>query len=122
MYMARPPKPFIKPQLSDLDLGWIAGFLEGEGTFGRYKTNGKHAYARVVCGSSDLDQIERLQTLLGGVGTIHKTKVREGREHHKPFWNWQLSAGKQAEGVMRLVYPHMSPRRQGQIDDALKPA
>lgn len=118
--MARTPKPFVRPEISDLDLGWVAGFLEGEGTFGRYRTNGRHSYPRVSCGSTDLDQLERLQALLGGIGTIHKGKVREGREHHKPYWMWQLSAGKQATGVMGMLYELMSPRRQAAISEALQ--
>ena len=117
--MARYTKPYIDPDLSPVDLAWVCGFLEGEGSFGAYETNKKPSkkYARVQCSNTDLECIERLKALLGG--NVYKQKPREGKPHYKPIYMWSLNASEQAKGVMRLMQPYMSTRRQAQIDVVL---
>ena len=117
--MAPNTQPFKKPHLTDIQLGWVCGFLEGEGSFGAYQTNKNSSkkYQRIQAGSTDRENLVRLKTLLGG--TICEMKPREGRENNKTMYLWAISAHEQAKGTMKLLREHMTPRRQLQIDKAL---
>jgi hypothetical protein len=60
------------------EIAWVAGLLEGEGTFGMSD--------RAICISInmiDRDIIERVGALLGG--RVYGPHVR-GSERHKPIW------------------------------------
>jgi len=62
-------------QMSDLELGWVAGILEGEGCFfvttRKTAKYGPYVYARVTVCMTDRDIIERLQHVTG-VGVLER--------------------------------------------------
>ena len=95
--------------LSDRDLGWAAGFLEGEGTF--YSGHGIGVTAAQV----QREPLERLQRLFGG-------KISRRLDHrkitHHPCHKWYTS-GFRAAAIMMTVYSLMSPKRQEKIYKAL---
>lgn len=95
------------------DLAWVAGFLEGEGSFGFTLAN-RHLRVKAI-------QVQRwpldiLHNKFGG--TLHE----ERRAHLNPKWSdavtWSI-IGKTAAGLMMTIFPLMSPKRQGQIRKAL---
>ena len=91
------------------DLYWVAGFLEGEGSF--CKNGG------TICVSASQVQkepIDRLKKLLGGGLNVFSAKNVKGSMYHR----WQLY-GKKAESLMKMLFPIMSPKRQNQISSAL---
>lgn len=110
------PKAVSRP--STIELGWIAGFLDGEGSF---STAGTKNYPCETVGASQVerDPLERLQRALGGT-------IREKKNSANGFGGrgcgmireWKVY-GSRARGVMLTVYPLMSERRQGQIRAAL---
>ena len=89
-------------------LWWIAGFLEGEGSF---IIRPNRPTAIVGTGQVQREPLERLRQYLGGWinPNRHKSTARA-----KPYWNWTLS-GAQAAGLCMTIYRLMSPRRQEQI-------
>jgi hypothetical protein len=90
------------------ELGWVAGFLEGEGSF----LGNRSAY--VGAAQVQREPLDRLQSLLGGkVRPVKSKKV-----NHSDFFHWTIGGG-HAAGVMMCVYPLMSPRRKEQIRKAL---
>lgn len=109
------PKPSIRP--SAMDLAWIAGFLEGEGSFSR--TRGKSS-GFIQVSQKDRESLERLQRFLGG--TIFQIKpatasapLADGRViTNGPIWGWQRH-GPWARGIGMTIYSFMSKRRQRQI-------
>lgn len=91
--------------MTDHDLGWVAGFLEGEGCF-YLNGSGAHRYCAISATQKQKDPLNRLQSLLGG--NIYQTT--------RGLWHWGLTKGIRAEEMMEILRPLMSPRRQEQID------
>ena len=97
--------------MNSTELGWVAGLLEGEGSF---LVRNEHT-ARISCGMTDRDVIERLQSLCGGNVYLQKNKAKE---YYKDVWVWNV-AGDSAAILMYQVRPHMGRRRSEKIDQIL---
>ena len=88
------------------DLIWLAGYLEGEGSF---TFNKRTPVLSLV--TTDEDVADRVASITSwhtsGPYLYPKT-------NRKPFWRVQL-AGAQAVGWMMTLYGFMGTRRRGQI-------
>lgn len=89
-------------------LEWVAGFLEGEGSFTL------HSSLQVSAAQVQLWPLQKLQRIFGGKIFTNKAK----RADQEPCSQWYLY-GSRAAAVMMTVYVLMSPRRQAQIEAAL---
>ena len=90
-------------------IGWIAGFLEGEGSFGYAKSTPAVSAVQV-----DREPIDLLYRLLGGgINTFSRKEVK-GNIYYR--WN---AYGPRAAGIMMTVYPLMTKRRQKRIREEL---
>lgn len=102
--------------ITSKEIGWIAGFLEGEGCFEarRQSNGGKGLYLRVTAVQVQREPLERLLRYCGG--TIRP----RGKQH--PTWQlsyvWRVNSLR-AVGLMMMVYPIMSPVRQKKITECL---
>jgi len=96
------------------DLGWVVGFLEGEGCFSAQKTiinvNEKF-YPRVDATQNEIEPLEKLVELFGG------SICRNGNNERCKRW---VAYSKRAEEIMKLVYPYMSDKRQSKIEEISK--
>lgn len=113
-------------EISDVDAAWIAGLLEGEGSFFPLVREGKRTLARTSMGSCDLDVLERLREITG-IGSILKV-ARSDRPSHKPHWTWTVQRHQDAIDLMSRIHHLMGARRAdritevfNQVDDPLKP-
>ena len=88
------------------DIYWVAGFLEGEGSFTVAKKKKNKLAFRVTAVQAQLAPLEKLVSILGG------------RIQHSQYPRWSLW-GTRAIGLMFTLYSIMSPRRQQQIMKAL---
>ncbi len=93
------------------DIAWIAGFLEGEGSFSCPRTSPQIQAVQV-----QREPLDRLAALLGG--KVYACRARGGAS--RPYFMWTLN-GTRAASVMMTVAGLMSPRRFGQIAAALTP-
>ena len=87
------------------ELYWIAGFLEGEGSFTRCGGTISVSAAQV-----QRQPLEKMQNLLGG-------NINQYFSKHYTLgyaYRWQ-NYGVKAEELMKILFPLMSPKRQGQI-------
>lgn len=91
------------------DLIWLAGLLEGEGTFDLHR--GK--YARIRVGMTDRDVVGRAASLMGT--SIRMSISTMG---HKSTYHAEMS-GARAEALMRELLPYMGARRSSKIGDIL---
>lgn len=94
--------------ISQRDIGWAAGLLDGEGCFtlARSKT---YRYPRIVCNMTDKEPLDKLQQLFGGnVHTIKRNVL------YKQAWCWEVS-GSRAVGIMLTLWSLLCPRRQAKI-------
>lgn len=94
----------MTPLLTLSELKWIAGFIEGEGSF----FYSKKSTARVTAVQKQRWPLEELRRLIGG--TLYFT----GRN----YWQWHVG-GEVAAGLMMTLFQLMSPRRKEQIKTAL---
>jgi hypothetical protein len=87
------------------DLIWLAGLLEGEGTFDLQRRR----YPRIRLAMTDRDVVGRAATLMG-------TKVRLSLRQapNKPTWHAEVQ-GPRAVSLMEALLPHMGARRSQAI-------
>ncbi len=110
--------------VSNLELAWAAGVLEGEGCFKRNGGNFKRGLPgttqHITVGQKDPEILLQLKEMFGGYLNHQDRRYasRAGTAEYE-IWNWGLT-GPRARGVMLTVYPFMSERRKAQIRDALK--
>lgn len=93
---------------------WVAGLLEGEGTF--YIVAAHSASPRIACSMTDLDVLQELLESVGN-GTLRPIKKRQ--EHWKDAWIWRVQ-GESAAELMEKIRPYMGARRGKKIDELLE--
>ena len=101
----RPPP---RTDMSDAEVAWIAGVLEGEGCWTRC---GTHGGWRVAVRMTDEDVIRRLQVITG-IGTI---TVESSKKGYKTAWCWCVAARVHREWLTVQVWPWMGERRRSRI-------
>lgn len=90
---------------------WLAGYLEGEGSFSA-RAKGAH----VSVGATDADIIHRAGRLMGCLRiSLHAPAKEHWNEMHRADLG-----GRAATALMIETYPHMSPRRQSTIVEKLR--
>jgi len=93
---------------SDNDWAWLAGVLEGEGSF--IRNNGTSQCALKM---ADRDVVERAASIMGG--TVRERKPHRGT---KPLWEIAVY-GDNAIRMMKGVRRWMGDRRGARIDELL---
>src|SRR5574341_775634 len=109
--VGRRGKNFPIPNWTEIETGFMAGWLEGEGTF--LINRQKQLQLSIQELSTDQDTIEKVCWLLNA-NVRHATKNR----NHKSLWRFSLS-GPRALEVMLRIYPLMSDRRKFRICEVL---
>ena len=107
--------------MSDLDIAWLAGLLEGEGAFfvQHVRASGnRRARTRIVVAvqMTDRDIVERIVQLTG-LGTVRSYQPSNPR--HRTTYRWAINALEPTVALMRVLRPLMGIRRQDQIDRCL---
>lgn len=90
------------------EIAYIAGIFDGEGHVG---SSGVRSI-QVGITSTDLDILERVVAVFGG--TIYGPYEKEER---KPIFAWKAGSRKPSWAFLDAVYPFLSSRRQGRIDE-----
>jgi hypothetical protein len=81
---------------------WVAGILEGEGSFVSGRCIG------ITVTMTDLDVLQRLQEVTG-VGIINALKRR--KPNHKDAWVWSVRRRAHIRGIVSAVLPWLGERR-----------
>ena len=90
---------------------WCAAFLDGEGSFVAFRDRRGYRSFSTNAGQKQLWPLEQLRRIFGGA--VH---VETGHKYGLNRWQ---ACGARARGIMMMVYPFVSPRRQEQIRTAL---
>lgn len=98
-------------------LHWIAGLLEGEGSFIAMQTKGRW-YPSVQCAMKDEDIIRKLHRLTGEVGRV--TMEPSQRPEWLPLFRWRMQRQRPCLEWMYMLHPLMGRRRQEQIEVAVR--
>lgn len=87
------------------DLVWLAGLLEGEGTFDLHRDR----YPRIRLGMTDRDVVGRAATLMGS-----RVRLSLRPAPMKATWHTEVSGARAAE-IMEYLLPLMGARRSSKI-------
>jgi hypothetical protein len=107
--------------LSDPDIAWLAGLLEGEGSFMMAKTKqGGKTYSspRITVNMTDEDVIQRVATLFNTKVYTMPKYARDGYAPPKQQWRATLT-GARAVALMEAMLPWMGERRSAKIAEIL---
>lgn len=99
--------------MDDLDLAWLAGLLEGEGSFLRGPPSAP-ARCTLRVHMTDEDVVQRAAKLFG----VGHCSIPRQKPHHKDTFSATLT-GTKAVDLMRILRPMMGQRRQKQITEAI---
>ena len=100
------------------DIFWIAGFLEGEGSFS-LSGGGRGARRTTPVVSAAQVQKEpllRIHSLIGGNVRHCKGRPKNGGKA-SDYWRWSCGVNRSV-GIMLTLFPLMSPKRKEQIKKA----
>lgn len=108
-------------RLTDLELGWVAGLYEGEGTavLGTYKYTRKDTGevillgARVSISMTDRDVIERLEALWPCTNGVY-LRLKTEKPHYKTQYVWRIGRREHVAAFLRAVLPYLGERRREQ--------
>lgn len=102
--------------MTEAELNWLAGFLEGEASFTiekhRYEKK-TYLYPAISVTSTDYDVLERASRLLGAPNVWKQTKKNV---KCKPCFQTRVRNDK-ALSVMREILPLMGERRRRKIEE-----
>lgn len=112
---------------SETEIAWLAGLLEGEGSFLIQRRGNWRSQIWVSIQMSDKDVIERALQVFPSTNKLSyrdRTKQKGDPGVGRDFRRWSGAystkwAGYQAEELMRLVRPYMGERRGAKIDELL---
>lgn len=96
-----------------VNCAWMAGLLEGEGSFGRKQEGTIHGSIVVSCHMTDRDVLQKLLDTVGA-GTL-TGPYKNGKVGHKLRYMFRVS-GTPAYNLMAAVRPHVGERRGKTID------
>lgn len=95
--------------ITNEDLHWLAGLLEGEGCFTLHKSK-KRLYPKMQINMNDRDVIERVAELIG---------KNVGGPYGTGFYTVQI-VGRQAIELMEVLKPLMMSRRKARIEEVIE--
>lgn len=104
-----------KSMVETKDIYWLAGLLEGEGSFLlRSGHASKGALPVVQLGMTDRDVVEKARRVMGHRGKICVQGLGTSARRSKPLYNFVV-ASQWAIGWMMTLYQFMGERRQSDI-------
>lgn len=108
-----------EPQAAEAaDLAWLAGLIEGEGSFSHHVERKQVHSLRIRVVMSDEDVVRRC-LMVSGLGTFHGPHQDMRNPAYKPTWAWQVSSREDVVALMTALRPLMGERRRSQIDECL---
>lgn len=99
-------------ELSFGALNYVAGLLEGEGSF--YRGSRKKHEMRITAQMCDKEPLLKLQAFCGGA--IYGPQQRKNKT---PIFQWGIWRTQDCRALGAQLYPFMSPRRKNQIEKLL---
>lgn len=102
--------------MNPIDVAWLAGLFEGEGSVGIY--DGK---ARMTIRMTDRDVIERVHGFFpyNSIQVVNPKPVRAEYNQPKTQYAWRLSRREHITTVLELILPFLGERRSAKAREVL---
>lgn len=115
------PDPVADPvailaKMSDLQRGWVAGIIEGEGSISTTQTmriGNLYVYPLITVGMTDEDMVRRLRDWTG-LGRFAGPFSPPSRGSNKPNWRWSVNKIADVEALIDAIWPLLGERRRQQ--------
>lgn len=89
--------------MNQIQIGWVSGIFDGEGSIVLDKRNGKWRYPSLTISSTDIEILTEVKRLLGGTITGRKEKRLRASE----AWFWKNSSSRKVVEILRIIVPHL---------------
>jgi hypothetical protein len=101
------------------EIGWIAGFLEGEGYF--TLVGSKKKTPRIEAVQVDISPIDRLYDRFGGKMWLEKRGGELGRYrgNRQPCWKWYADPSTSIQ-IMMTIWPLVGTKRREEIEKVIE--
>lgn len=106
-----------------IDLAWAAGFFDGEGSVGAYKSgrtfylSAGYKYPKVSVTNTDLELLEKFQRIVG-LGKIYGPRKLE-KAHWKPRYDYRLDGFENVQKLFDLLYLYLGTFKIERFEEAL---
>lgn len=97
--------------MTGVEIAWVAGIFEGEGTIGFSNASSVQVQVRM----SDEDIVRRLKDV---TGLGHVTGPYGGIGRNKPLWCWHVGAKRDVARLLLAVCPLLGARRRERVAEA----
>jgi hypothetical protein len=105
----------LEGKISDFDLGWIVGIIDGEGSIGLHKVRRKSVYSRrgfqwdtqVDVSNTSKAIVQRFCDILG----VCKLVLKRKRGNRKPVWGMYINRDKMRT-LLYLVKDHLTDKKE----------
>lgn len=100
----------MSQNLTSVQIAWVAGLIEGEGTFGVTQTNSPF----IAIQMNDKDVLEQAQSIMNGTSLYGPYKHRRGDSYDTPHYRLAVY-GTLAISWMMTLYTLMQSRRKAKM-------
>lgn len=97
------------------ELAWCAGFYDGEGSSGFYKSRNNPGRVQMTATQNDRSVLDRMQAALGG-----RVRGPYARVAAKPQWTWAAESMAAFRQAMALMWPWLGDIKREQMATALE--
>ena len=103
--------------MTEIEIAWLAGILEGEGCFDIYENNYNKNYPRLRIEMCDKDVLDRIKSIIDGGGEV--IEHDRGNPKHNKTYSYSLSSKNKLKEVLTDILPYMGERRKEKIEELL---
>lgn len=105
------------------EIVWLAGLLEGEGTFVISRQNSGRDWATgIYLSMADADVVDHAADVVGAVTSARPVVTIKPPQfaHWSPQYRWRVGASSEVDQLALAVFPYMGVRRASKIADLLE--
>lgn len=111
--MSYPIRPGATKPMSQVDIAWAAGLIEGEGSFSCSRRNRPFIQIQ-MCDKDVLEQIQQ-RTGMGNVTGPYAGSQGLGVGPRKPTYSWKVYKQRDVWRLLLAIAPLLSERRRARI-------
>jgi len=109
-------KPEVRT-FTDVEAAWLAGVIDGEGSFGLYNYGKEGRRVIIQMGNTSEAFVGRFKEIIGGCGsTVHRMNMGESHKGRKPMYHYILKGSARCYKVLKQVLPYLIIKKEKALD------